>query len=89
MRATSTFAEVVAEEDEGWTIQYHEESRLDAASAEMALTILLDNMRIGHACSALLNLAAVEEADGALHLRTPMASDVEAVYTNILQQDRD
>lgn len=86
MRGTATFAEVVSEEIDGWYIQYHEKERLDEASARMALEILLENMRIGHATSALLNLAEVIDVGGAYRLQAPSQSEAQNVYLNLLQQ---
>jgi hypothetical protein len=86
MRATSTFSEVLSENADGWYIRYHEEDRLDDASAEMALTILLDNMRIGHASSALLNLANVIKFEDSYRVQTPAPTEVHDVFVNLLQQ---
>lgn len=87
MRATSaSFTDVLAEDSDGWQLRYHEENRLDSAEAQMALEILLDNMRIGHASAALLDRAEVMEAGGSLRLRTPTPDEVHDIYVNLLQQ---
>ena len=53
----------------------------------MALEILLGNMKVGHACAALMNLAHVREnAGGVFTLATPTPSDFDAVWSDFLQQ---
>jgi len=90
MRATSaTFADVVSEHDDGWFIQYHEADRLDEASVKMALEILLDNMRVGHACAALLDRAVVYETGGVCQLQPPSSEEGHDIYVNLLQQPVD
>ncbi len=90
MRATSaSFTEVLAEDADGWQIRYHEENRLDEAEARMALEILLDNMRVGHASAALLHRAEVFGGGGPLRLRTPPPGEVHDIYANLLQQPAD
>jgi hypothetical protein len=90
MRATSaSFTDVLSENEDGWEIRYHEENRLDEGEARMALEILLDNMRIGHASAALLHRADVVGGGGPLRLRTPSPPEVHDIYANLLQQPDD
>lgn len=90
MRATSaSFTDVLTETQDGWEIRYHEEHRLDAGEAQMALEILLDNMRIGHASAALLHRADVTGGGGPLRLRTPSPDEVHDIYVHLLQQPTD
>lgn len=70
----------------GWTIQYHDEGRLDEGEAQMALEILLDNMRIGHAAAALLATASVSEAGDRVLFAGPSPAEAHDIYVNLLQQ---
>lgn len=81
------FAKVTRQGEAGWSHTYSYRKRMGAAEVEMALTILLRNMRIGYANAMLLLSGAFENTPHGIVYHKPPMDIAQAIWKLILQQD--
>jgi hypothetical protein len=87
MGATKHFAQMVSNEFEGWHLRYDRKEVLEKESMRMACEIVLNNMRVGHACCALLRSTSIRvNTKGKWKFQSPSETEVGRIWRQILQQ---
>lgn len=88
LRGSKGFFEATDRGCEGWTIRYDSDGRelFDEKNIGMVLEILLENMRLGYACSELLRRSRVFGNPPAFQLVPPSPEDGRYIWSQLLQR---